>query len=122
MSALQRILGLIVTLQLAILFGILVIRRHYRLAPIFTLYAGGLFATHVGLGLFYVKEMWIVHQATTAALRFGVALELAQRIFGAFPSAAATARRVLLALLVVTAALAMSAGSPDYVQFSTLTV
>jgi hypothetical protein len=122
MSVLQRVVGLVGTLQLAVLLAVLIGRRHYRLAPIFTLYAGGLCATHVALGLFYVKETWIVHQAASAALRFGVALELAQRIFGAFPAAAATARRVMLALIVVTGVLAMSAGSPDYDQFSTLTV
>jgi len=122
MSVLQRVVGIVGTLQLATLFAILILRRHYRLSPIFTLYAGGVCATHVALGLFYVKETWIVHQAATAALRFGVALELAQRIFGAFPAAAATARRMMLGLLVVTGVLAMSTGSPDYDQFITLTV
>ncbi len=122
MSGLQRLLALFGTLQLAGLFATLIVRRHYRLAPIFTLYAGGLFATHVALGLFYVKETWIVHQAATAALRFGVALELARRIFGAFPAAAAMARRVMLVLVAITGVIAMSAGSPDYDQLITLTV
>src|SRR5689334_7565909 len=105
MSPLQRLISIVATLQLGLLFWILLRRRHYRLAPFFTLYVGGLCATHIALGLFYAKPTWIVHQAVAAALRFGVALELAQRIFGSFPGAAATARRVMLVLLAITGVL-----------------
>ena len=118
----QRLVLLVGTLQLVLLFATLIARRHYRLAPIFTLYAGGLSATHIALNLAYVPETWIVHQAVSAALRFGVALELVQRSFGAFPAAAATARRVMFALVVVTGVLAISAFDPDYHQFTTITV
>jgi hypothetical protein len=122
MSALQQLIGDLGALQLAVLFVILLVRRHYRLSPIFTLYAGGVCVTSVLLRVFYTREMWMAHQVNVAALRFGVALELTQRIFGAFPAAAATARRTMLALLLLTAAIAMSAGAGDYTQFSTMIV
>ena len=40
MSGLQRAIGWIGTLQLAVLFAALIVRRHYRLLPLFTLYVG----------------------------------------------------------------------------------
>jgi hypothetical protein len=55
----------------------------------------------------------MLHQVVTAALRFGVALELTYCIFGAFPAAAMTARRVMLVILVATAVTAMAAAPPD---------
>src|SRR5712691_7385134 len=122
MSGLQRLIGWLGTLELFILFIALVARRHYRLSPIFTLYAGSVSATSALIGLWYSREIWMIHQVNVAALRFGVALELTQRIFGAFPAAAATAKRVMLALLLLMAVVAMSLGSGDYAQFSTMIV
>ena len=55
----------------------------------------------------------MIHQVVTAALRFGVALELTYCIFGAFPAAAMTARRVMLVILVITAGTAMSLVDPE---------
>ena len=54
-------------------------------------------------------------QVVSAALRFGVALELTYCIFGAFPAAAVTARRVMLVILVATAVVAMTAAPMDAV-------
>jgi hypothetical protein len=58
-------------------------------------------------------ETWMLHQVVTAALRFGVALELTRCIFGAFPAAAVTARRVMLVILVFTAVTAITVSTPD---------
>src|SRR6266849_1405381 len=110
MSGLQRLIGLVGMLQLAVLFAALLVRRHYRVAPLFTLYVGGVWLTSAILGLAYTWETWMVHQVSAAALRFGVALELTYGIFGAFPAALATARRAMFTLLVLTAAMAMSVG------------
>jgi len=74
------------------------------------------------LGVSYTRQTWIANEVVTAALRFGLALELTYRIFGAFPAAAATARRVMLTLLVVTAAMAMSAEASEYPLFATFVV
>jgi hypothetical protein len=120
MSGLQRAIGWIGTLQLAILFAALIVRRHYRLLPLFTLYVGTVALTSLLLGLLYSWETWMAYQVSVAALRFGVALELTYGIFGAFPAAASTARRVTFALLVVTAATAMSVGPGDYRHFNTI--
>src|SRR5262245_55136055 len=108
MSQWQRLIGDLATLQLATLFVLSLVCGHYPLTPAFTLYAGGVFVTNMFLRVNYTREAWMIHQVNVAALRFLVALELTQRIFGAFPAAAATAKRVMLALLIVTATIAMS--------------
>jgi hypothetical protein len=124
MSVLQRMIGWVGLLQLFALFGALLVRRHYRRAPIFTLYAGGVALTNTVVGLHYTWETWMVHQVASAALRFGVALELTYAIFGAFPAAAVTARRVMLAMLVITALTVMSVSGGDvtYTRFNSETI
>jgi hypothetical protein len=115
MSVLQLVLGWLGVLQLFALFFVLVYRRHYERMPLFTLFAGGIAVSNAMVGLHHTWETWMVHQVATAALRLGVALELTRCIFGAFPAAATTARRVLLAILVITAFTAISASRPDAV-------
>jgi hypothetical protein len=122
MSGWQRLIGYLGALQLAILFAGLITRRHYRVAPIFTLYVGGVSLTSALVGVVYTWETWMIHQVSVAALRFGVALELTQGIFGGFPAAAVTAKRVMLALLLLTAVTAMSVGAGDYTHFNTIMV
>ena len=92
MSVLQQIFGWLVVLQLIVLFAVLVVRRHYQRMPLFTVYVGGVAVSNTIVGLHYTWETWMVHQVASAALRFGIALELTRCIFGAFPAAAATAR------------------------------
>jgi len=115
MSVLQQVFGWLGVLQMFVLFGVLIRRRHYQRMPLLTLYAGGAALSSVVVALHYTRDTWILQQAVTAALRFGVALELIYRIFGAFPAAAATARRVMFVILVVTALTALSASMPDAV-------
>jgi hypothetical protein len=98
-----------------VLFAVLVRRRHYQRMPLFTLYVGGDVLSNVVVALHYTRETWMLQQVVTAALRFGVTLELTYCIFGAFPAAAATARRVMLVILVATALTAISASTPDAV-------
>jgi hypothetical protein len=115
MSVLQQVFAGLSMLQMFVLFGVLIRRRHYQRMPLFTLYAGGAALSKVVVGLHYTRDTWMLQQAVTAALRFGVTLELIYRIFGAFPAAAATARRVMLVILVATALTAVSASMPDAV-------
>lgn len=115
MSGLQRVLGWTGTAQLFILFGLLVARGHHRRVPFFTLYTGGIAVTSTAMGLWYTLDTWMVHHVATAALRFGVAIELTYAIFGAFPAAAVTARRVMFVLLISTAAI--SARATTYAEF-----
>ena len=62
----------------------------------------------------YVIQQWIYNFCI-----FGVALELARRAFKAFPGAAATARVVFLAILVVTALSIFAATPPGNARSST---
>jgi hypothetical protein len=93
--------------QSALLLATLLWRRHYRRLPLFTIYVAGSNAFDVVYGLHPNWETWMLLQVVNAALRFGVALELTHRLFGAFPGAAATARRVMLVILVFTAVTAI---------------
>jgi hypothetical protein len=113
MPVAQQVFGWLSVLQVYVLFGILVSRRHYRRMPLFTMYAAGTAISNTILGLHYTWETWMLHQLVTAALRFGLALELTYCIFGAFPAAATTARRIMFCILVATALTAMSASTPD---------
>src|SRR5450432_3115430 len=125
MSGLQWVIGWAGTLQGFALFAILVYRKHFRRLPVFTLYAAAIAVDTLALGIAYawntrIWETWLIGQVVVAALRFGVALELSQVIFGAFRAAAVTARRVVFVILIVTALTAMSVTGPDvtYVQFN----
>jgi hypothetical protein len=70
----------------------LLFRRHYRRMPLFTIFVGGGRVFSLIYGLHPTWETWMLLQVVNAALRFGVALELTYRLFGAFPGAAATNR------------------------------
>jgi hypothetical protein len=53
---------------------------------------------------FFKRWIWILHGGILDALRMGIAVELSLRTFQAFPNASATARRMLLVLLLATSA------------------
>jgi hypothetical protein len=113
MSLAQQVFGWLGVLQGFLLFGALLWRHHYRRMPLFTMYVGGSHVFSAVYGLHPTWETWMLVQVVTAALRFGVGLELTYRIFGAFPGAAVTARRVMLVILAATAVIAMAAAPPD---------
>jgi hypothetical protein len=113
MPVVQQVVGWLGVLQGCVLLGILIFRRHYQRMPLFTLFVGGVAISNAVLGLHYTWETWMLHQVVTAALRFGVALELTYCIFGAFPAAAVTARRLMFAILLATALIAISTSTPD---------
>jgi hypothetical protein len=115
-SGLQWVISGLNVVQIAALTAILIARGHHRRLPVFTVYAAGIALASLALGLAYalhsrVWGVWIAYQVVSAALRFAVAVELSYAIFGAFPAAAATARKVTFALLGLTALSAMTA--PD---------
>jgi hypothetical protein len=113
MTTLQRVISALGVLQLTTLLAILIVRRHYQRVPIFTIYAAGVAASNIFLSLNYTWDGYMIHSVVTAALRFGVALELTGCIFGAFPAAATTARRVILVILLGTAVMAFLMTSPS---------
>jgi hypothetical protein len=116
MSLAQQIIGWLSVLQSVLLFGTLLWRRHYRRLPLFTTYVAGSNAFDVVYGLHPTWETWMLLQVVNSALRFGVALELAYRLFGAFPGAASTARRAILVILVFTAVTAIVTVPLDVTQ------
>ena len=113
MTVTQQVVGWLSVVQSALLFGTLLWRGHYRRLPLFTMYVAGSNAFDVVYGLHPTWETWMLLQVVNAALRFGIALELTYRLFGAFPGAAATARRVMLAILVFTAVTAIATAPLD---------
>jgi len=113
MSLAQQVFGWLGILQGFLLFAALLWRGHYRRLPLFTLYVGGVRVFTVVYILHPTWETYMLLQVVSASLRFGVALELTYRIFGAFPAAAVTARRVLFVILVATAVIAVATAPPD---------
>jgi hypothetical protein len=118
MSGLQAAIGLVaIIVETALLAG-LFWRGHHRREPFFVLFIAGVVVTNAALGLWYRADVWLVQQAVTAGLRFGVALGLGANVFRNFPAAAVTARRLAFVVLAVTlvALLALPTGQASYTQ------
>jgi hypothetical protein len=113
MSLAQQVFGWLGILQGFLLLAALLWRGHYRRLPLFTMYVGGVRLFTVVYLLHPTYETYMLLQVVSASLRFGVALELTYRIFGAFPAAKVTARRVLFVILVATAVTAVATVSPN---------
>jgi hypothetical protein len=77
------------------------------------MYVGGHSGFNAAYGLHPTLETYLLLQVVNAALRFGVALELTNRLFGAFPGAAVTARRLMLVILAFTAVTAIATAPLD---------
>jgi hypothetical protein len=113
MSPAQLVISIVsFTAQVALLLG-LVRRRHYRNEPFFVLYVATVFLSNAAVMIWYRWDVWLVHQAVTAAVRFGVALGLTYGVFRQFPTAASTARWVLFLVLVATLTAAFSLAGAD---------
>ena len=124
MSAAQLAIGLVSTaIQIALLVG-LIWRRHYRNEPFFVLYVGAILLSNAAVGIWFRWDVWLIHQAVSAAVRFGVALGLAYGVFRNFPSAGVTARRVALLVLVLTliAAFSLTGGIASYADVSAMLI
>jgi len=118
MTTLQVVIWALGQLQMIALLAILIVRRHYQRLPIFTVFVTGTIASGTFLRLNYTWNGFMIYSVVLAALRFGLAFELTRGIFGAFPAAAATARRVMFAILMVTAVIAflMTSRSATYTR------
>ena len=113
MSLAQQVFSWLGISQGFALFAVLLGRRHYRRMPLFTLYVGGVRVFSVVYMLHPTWDTYMLLQLVSASLRLGLVLELTYRIFGAFPAAALTARRVMLLILVATAVTALATAPPD---------
>jgi hypothetical protein len=103
MSPVQRAMLGVSLVLLALLLASLFQRRLYRLCYGF---AAWLLAVFAGDGLmfccpdrFYNWGFWVVKETAYAVLKLAMAAEITALSFEAFPSARATARRVIMAML-----------------------
>jgi hypothetical protein len=89
-----------------VVFTGIVAKKRYTTTLVFTAYLAVVFVTDVLMlgwpGTFYTTGFYALKEDVINGLRFAVALEMAYRIFHAFPSARQTARRVLRVLLAAT--------------------
>jgi hypothetical protein len=101
------------------LVGILARKRHTE-CGMFPVYLAVVLLGETLLALFpkqlFHWNVYIVQQTIYNLLTFGVALDLARRAFKAFPGAAATARWIFLAILVVTGISIFAATPPGAVR------
>jgi hypothetical protein len=98
------------------------VRGRYKAWWFLTVYLVGALAMEVPLQVaperFFTAEFWQAKETAYAALRFAVASELGIRTLRAFPGAFATARRIVLLVLLVTfGAVALSSADPEYQNF-----
>jgi hypothetical protein len=117
-------LGAAVLLSLVALGGLLA-RRKVHVCRLFVLFLGAVALADllqlVWPERFYRQWFWFGSQLVIDVLRFALALELTYRTFRAFPSARATARGVLLVVLLITLAVVFAGtgnleppeGAPD---------
>ena len=118
----QVLTFLAILLLLAVLTGVAA-RRLYRISWFFPGYllavATGEFLIFMWPRRFYVWAFWTVKEITYGGLKLGLALEIAVLAYRAFPAAQATARRFIVALLVLLALLLL-VGVPFGAELPTL--
>lgn len=107
MNELQVLVSHLVKVALVALLAGLVVRRRIRLCWSFAAYALAILVGNslasLGPGTFYQPWFWVLKQGVYDALKMAIALELAWRVFDAFPGAKQVVRVALLAVLVVSA-------------------
>jgi len=106
MSGLQLVFAHAIKIALLALLAGILVRGRVRRCWSFAAYQ---LAALVGNTLvtfwperFYTPGFWVLKQGAYDVLKMAIALELAHRAFGAFPGALRTARKVLLAVLVLS--------------------
>jgi hypothetical protein len=108
MSGLQKAIALIGLALLASAVVGSIVRRRYADWWFFSIYLATVLVLESLLqadpGRFFTPEFWQVKETAYAALRFAMACEVGVRVLRAFPGAFATARRLVLLVLVVTLA------------------
>jgi hypothetical protein len=108
MTSLQWWIGVLAELILVALLAGLVVRRRYGACVSFTVYLVAVLAPEILISgwpeRFHRWDFWIVKETVHNLLKFAIALELAIRTFQAFPGARATARAVVLLVVLLTLA------------------
>src|ERR1051325_1512832 len=119
----DRAQSLLIVVCDVLLFSIAVglfVRRGYRSCYSFPLYIVAVLVpqtlTLLWPDTFYRLDFWLLKESLHALLKFSIALELAIRTVRAFPSAKATAQRVILVVLAAAyvGVLAATPASRDY--------
>jgi hypothetical protein len=107
MTSAQVLIANAVKILLLLTFVGIVARRRAHLCWSFTAYLALILSCNCLSTFwpdrFYTNWFWILKQSLYDAFKMAIALELAYRVFQAFPSAQATARKVVFVLLFVTA-------------------
>jgi hypothetical protein len=105
MTELQWWIGAVSVLITAVLLAGLVVRRRYRSCYTFSVYLVTVLAADTLILLwpeiFHRWAFWILKENVHSLLKFAIALELALRTLQGFPGARATARAVVLLVLLV---------------------
>jgi hypothetical protein len=103
------------TVLLSLILAGLFVRKRARLCVSFTIYLAAVVVSNSLILLwperFYAWWFYLVKEAVLNLVKLAVALELALRVFQAFPTAIRTARRALLLVLAVTVIAVLTA--PD---------
>jgi hypothetical protein len=117
MNALQKAIAFAgIALIAAALLGS-VLRRRYETWWFFSAYLVAVFVCeslpHLAPEHFYTPDFWQAKETAYAGLRFGMASEVGVRTMRAFPGALATARRIVLLIVLVTLAAVATAPAGD---------
>jgi len=111
MPLLQKVILYSVDLLIVAVLAGLVVRRRYAACYCFALLLVSVLISDLMMGLwpdrFYTKRFWLIKEGFLHVLTLAVALELTFRVFHAFPGASWTARRVFIAVLGLTALMAI---------------
>lgn len=106
MSGSQKVIAFLGLALLAAAVVGCIVRRRYAAWWFFSIYLATVLVLESLLQAnprrFFTPEFWQVKETAYAALRFGMACEVGVRVLRAFPGAFATARRLVLLVLVVT--------------------
>ncbi len=116
MTLLKQAILQAVNLLIVVALTGLVVRGKLRRSILFATYLSAVLFASAMIGLwpsrFYSWDFWVVKEAVLTLLKFGIALELAARIFRVLPGALATTKVVFLLVLGLTAAAALMAPVP----------
>jgi len=103
----------------------LAVRGRWRLSLFFAVYVVSVLVKDLLVFFwperFYFQRFWLIFQSILDILKFGIALEVGWRTFGAFPGAASVARKTGLLILAVTvvAVASLPLASPNSTSIQT---
>jgi len=120
------LIGMVVVDGIALVTAVgLAVRGRWRLSVFFAVYLVSIVVRDILNSFwpeqFYFQSFWFIFQSVLDILKFGIALEVGWRTFGAFPGAASIARKagVLILALTALAVASLPLASPDATSLQT---